>query len=195
MKRLKKIAVIIVTMMSLVFVCMPVAAASKGKVDKVIKTTTYKNNKEQCTILGQTADGKVLWQYKCAKHPAAELSGVSFTTYKNYVYLTDGRTFVKLNKQSGKRLIKKKNIFPEIQGSAKMYVDKKGSLYVTGYYNDTIYKISPKGKMVWSRRVKSECYWPIKIKYSKNKITVYYDGNNSPNVVINARNGKIIKYI
>lgn len=194
MKSLKRVIAVLVIMLTLGLACMPAAAASKEKAAKISKTATYRNNKEQCTIWGKTAAGKVVWKYKCTKRRAAELSGVSFITYKNYVYLIDGRTFIKLNKQNGKKLLTKKNLFPEIQGSAAMCVDKNGNLYVTGFYSDTIYKISPKGKMIWSRRVKNECYWPSKIKYSKNKLTVCYDGNNSPDVVINANSGRIIKY-
>lgn len=194
MKSLKKVVVILVVMMNLVSSCMPAAAASKEKVANVTKKTTYSNRKEQCTIVGKSAAGKTIWKYKCAKHPAAELSGVSFTTYKNYVYLLDGRAFVKLDKQTGKKLLKKKNLFPETQGSAVTCVDNQGNLYLTGYYSNTVYKVSPEGKLVWSRKVKSSCYWPSKIKYSKNKLTVSYDSNGSPKAVINAKNGKLIKY-
>ena len=149
MKNRKKFAALLIIALTLIFACVPAAAASKAKVAKVVKKTTYSHNKEQCTILGKTSAGKVVWKYKCTKHTATELSGVSFTTDKKYVYLIDGRTFIKLNQQTGKKVLKKKNLFPEAQGSAVMCVDGSGNLYVTGFYSNTVYKVSPKAKLVW----------------------------------------------
>lgn len=46
-----------------------------------------------------------------------------------------------------------------------------------------------------NRKVKSACCWPYKMKLSGNSLLIYYSGEKSPNVVLNAKTGKIVHYI
>lgn len=197
MRKLKRIAVCLLAAMCMVCMCVPVTAEAKAKVAKVDKTMKYKGDKERFTLFGVTGSGKKVWRYKCGWNLATELNSVSYKVSGDSVYVIDGRTFVRLSLQKGKALAKKKNFFPEEDApySAAMYIDKKGYLYATGYYGDRIYKISPKGKLVWEKTVRSDCAWPTEIKASGNKMTIYYEGAGSPDVVINMKTGKIIKYI
>ena len=178
----------------IICVCMPVSAQAKAKVTRVVLDKKYSNNYEICTLLGQTGDGKTVWKYKCGKNLATELTSVSFKQYGGYVYVIDGKKFLKLKLQTGKKAVVNKKAFGEGEYSATMYIDGKGNLYASGYYSDTIYKISPKGKCLWKTKVKDACCWPYKMECSGNRLTVLYEGWGSPDVVLKTSNGKIIKY-
>ena len=175
-------------------VCMSMPVSAQAKVTKVVLDKKYSSNYEVCTLLGQTRDGKTVWKYKCGKNRATELTSVSFKQSGNYVYVIDGKSFLKLKLQTGKKAAVNKKAFAEATYSATMYIDGSGNLYASGYYSDMIYKLSPKGKRLWQTKVKESCYWPYKMKCSGNRLKVFYEGEGSPDVVLKTSNGKIIKY-
>ena len=187
------IAVLLLTVCT-ICACILVTAQAKEKVTGVVRSVEYKGNREYCTLFGLTEKGKKVWSYKCSEAPAAELFHVSYMIYVDDVYVIDGKDFIKLKLQNGKKVLTKKNAFSEVPGGAVMTADKTGNLYATGYYSDLIFKISPKGKCLWKTKVKSDCYWPVKIRCSGNKLSIDYEGEGSPGVLINAKSGKIIKY-
>ncbi len=174
-------------------------AAAQPKVTKVTQTRYDSNSptyKQYSVLRGKTAAGKTVWTYKSGKMPATELTSVSYKVYKNYVYVLDAsdRSFVKLHKQTGKVLLRKKNAFP-VSYSHTMLIDSQENLYTMGAYRDTVYKISKKGTLLWKRKIRDAYYWPYKMKHTTGTITVYFSGDPSYKAVdINARNGKIKRY-
>ena len=80
--------------------------------------------------------------------------------------------------------------------------DKNDNLYVTGYYDNYVYKVSTKGKILWKTNTsKANNYWPYKISISGNQMTILYEMNNNDDssekthkIVFNIKNGKILKY-
>lgn len=194
MKAFKTSAVSLLFLLCVTMACVTVQAKSSGKVTKVEKSTWYSDNMEYCTIEGKTSDGRTVWKYECAEHPATELSSVSYEVSKQNVYIIDGDAFIRLHKQTGKKRSEKKEAFPEMLGSAAMFVDSSGNLYVTGYYGDTVYKVNKKGKQLWASKVAENCFWPDKITCTGKKIKVHYTGEGSQDVVFSARNGKIVSY-
>lgn len=152
------------------------------------------------TIKGLDSKKKVVWKYVTNKHAATELD----STYcirrknKNKVYVFDGRKVVLLRKTDGKKLWTTK-----ASPAGHIYkFDSKENLYVTGCYDDNVYKISAKGKRVWKTNVsETKNYWPEKIKKSGNNVTITYkanekdaEGKNKHKVVFDAKTGKIIKH-
>ncbi len=193
MKVFKTGAISLLFLLCVIMSCTAVQAKSSDKVTKVTKSTRYSDNMEYCTIIGKNSNGKTVWKYKCAEHPATELSSVSYKVSKQNVYIIDGDTFIRLHKQTGKRRSKKKEAFPEILGSAAIYVDSSGNLYATGYYGDTVYKVNKKGKQLWASKTAENCFWPDKITSTEKGIKVHYTGEDSQDVVFDAENGEILQ--
>ncbi|HIQ98061.1 MAG TPA: PQQ-binding-like beta-propeller repeat protein [Candidatus Limivivens merdigallinarum] len=192
MRRVKKVLAVLLMVSCLLVSGITVSA--RAAVTKVTDVNNYKNGKQSMVIYGKTRTGKNVWKYKSKSYTATELSAVSYKVWKNRVYIVEGKTLTILNKQTGKALLKRKRVFSQNMGSAVMYIDKGGNLYTTGYYGDVIYKISPKGKVLWKRTVSSSCYWPTKIRISGNRLVVYYDGYRAPDAVLNKKSGKLINY-
>lgn len=190
MKR-KYIKLFLITLLMVFCIATPCYAA--GKVTKVTSKTFYPGNYKQYTIIyGKNNSGKIIWRYKSNKYTATELDAVSYTVQKDNVYILENNKFIRLNKQTGKCIVRK-NVKTSIWG-ATMKIDSKGSLYAQGYYGDTVYKFNKSGKILWKRKIKN-CYWPYKMSLSNNKLTVYYDGENKYyKAMLSASNGKVIKY-
>lgn len=74
--------------------------------------------------------------------------------------------------------------------------DKSDNLYVTGYYEDIIFKISRNGRILWKSRIDSyEYYWPMILKASGKKLTIRFafnEGRNKHRAVLSTQNGKLI---
>lgn len=201
MKKIKKIFVMMMLIvMAATTLTLPTQAAGKRKVVKVVYKREYKNNKEFMTVKGLDSKKKVVWKYTTKKHIATELD----STYcvrrknKNKVYIFDGRKIILKRKSDGKTLWTAK-----ASPAGHVYkFDKKENLYVTGYYDDNIYKISAKGKRVWRSNVsKTKNFWPNKISASEEKVTVLYDRNEKDTdygkkhkVIFSTKSGKILKY-
>ncbi len=192
MKAFKTGAVSLLFFLCVMMTCTAAQAKSSDKVTKVEKNTRYSDNMEYCTIVGKNSAGRTVWRYKCAGHPAAELSSVSYKVSKQNVYIIDGDTFIRLHKQTGKKRSKKKEAFPETLGSAAMFVDGSGNLYAAGYYGDTVYKVNKKGKQLWASKTAENCFWPDEITRTKKGIKVHYTGEGSQDVVFDAENGEIL---
>lgn len=169
--------------------------------DTVAKVTSkrYSNSKTQYSVIsGKTQAGKTVWKYTTSKFTATELDSASYKVRGSYVYLIDhtanNMLYIKLNKQTGKVVCRKKFSSSYNMGGAAMYVDSSGNLYSMGYYNDWIAKFSSKGKLLWKKKINSKYYWPSKMTASNNKLTVYFDGYYNGRVILNMKTGKILSY-
>ena len=172
---------------------------AKSKVTKVTITRSYPNDYEIATIRGIDKHKHTVWVYKTKKYPATELDCTGYMVHGNYVYVYEGNKLVALNKQTGKKLWTLKNV----NFSSSIYTfDKSNNLYIVGYYGNTLYKISTKGKVKWHKHLDStKCFWPYGIKISGSKIRVYFlnsedkDADGSYYVWLKCSNGKIIKLV
>lgn len=168
------------TMMMLVLLVLissiGVSAASVTKV--TYKRNTYANYKQSATIKGYTKSGKNVWTYKTSKQSATELDSARCITNSKYVFIIDNNKYVRLNKNTGKVLVKK--TLPRAIWGAIMKLDSSNNLYCIGYYSDTLYKIKPSGKVAWKQKFPSNCWWPYKIKVTKSKVSVKFDCAGNP---------------
>lgn len=183
---------------SLLIIFIPAQAAQQTAV--TIKSKTYyADNKEFMRVKGLDSNKKVVWKYVTKKYPATELSCTKCISRKDKVYVFENSKVIVFRKKDGKRLWTSE----KLSSAGHVYkFDKNNNLYVTGYYDQNIYKVSAKGKILWKRNIsKTENYWPYKITVSDNRITVLYEMNSKDSssdklhkVILNAKNGKILKY-
>lgn len=144
-------------------------------------------------LTGITEDGTKVWEYKTKKVVSTELESIAYKIVGNYVYVFEYGNFTKLKKDTGKVVVKKKNKVFKVAG-VTFNTDKNGNAYAQGYYSDVIFKVSPKGKVLWKKNMsKTGYYWAYKIKVGKKNIKVVYGGElGSGTITYNKKNGKII---
>ena len=199
MKRKKKTLLLTMLFLALaVLMTVPVQAA-KRTATKVTAKTSYKNDREFMTVQGLDKNKKVVWKYKTKKYPATELRQTKRVVRKNKVYVFENSKVIVFRKKDGKRLWTASKISPagHICG-----FDKNNNLYVTGYYDDWIYKVSAKGKILWKTNISTTGnYWPYKVSVSGNKVTIRYEMNSKDysyqkkhKVILDMRNGRLVKY-
>ena len=167
---------------------------SSKKVVKIKdKGICLKNAKGYHILTGITADGTKVWKYKTKKVTFTELDDIAYKIVGNYVYLFEYGNFVKIKKDTGKVVVKKKNKVFKV-GGVTFNTDKKGNAYAQGYYSNVVFKVSPKGKVLWKKDIsKTGYYWAYKIKIGKNAIKVVYCGDSgSGTITYSQKNGKII---
>ena len=197
-KSRKSLLTVLLFVMLSVIMTLPVQAA-KRSASTVTAKTAYKNSREFMTVQGLESNKKVVWKYVTKKYPATELRRTKCVVRKDKVYIFESSKVVALRKKDGKKLWTANKISP----AGHVYgFDKNNNLYVTGYYDNYIYKVSAKGKVLWKASITSTGnYWPYKITASGNKLTVSYEMNSKDyssqakhKVVLNTKNGKLIKY-
>ena len=193
MKKKKLVLAALLFMICMLFGTVPVSA--KTTVTKVTCTRVNKNNRQYFVMYGKTNTGRQVWKYTSKTYTATELNALSYQVHGNRIYIIEGRNLILLNKQTGKKTLTRNALFKNNKSGMVMYIDSAGNLYTTGYYERVIYKISSKGKLLWSKTVRSDCYWPYKMKISGNRLAVYYEGEGSPNVLLNKQTGKTIRYV
>ena len=183
---------------SLLSIFIPAQAAQQTAVT-VKSKTFYTDSKEFMTVKGLDSNKKVVWKYVTKKYPATELNCTKCISRKDKVYVFENSKVIVFRKKDGKRLWTSEKLSP----AGHVYrFDKNNNLYVTGYYDQYIYKVSAKGKILWKRNTsKTGNYWPCKITVSDNRITVLYEMNSKDfssdklhKVILNSKNGKILKY-
>ena len=183
---------------SILIISVPAQAAGPEATTVKFKTS-YTNSKERMIVRGLDANKQAVWKYVTKKYTATELPKTKYIVRKDKVYIFDNSKIVVLRKKDGKQLWTAKKVSP---AGHLCKFDKNGNLYVTGYYDQTVYKVSKKGKILWKTNIsKTGNYWPYKITVSRNKITVLYEcspddysSDKTHKIVFNSKNGKIIKY-
>ena len=197
----KKIRQILLTLLLFVFsiliISIPTQAA-KPAATTVKSKTSYANSKESMTVRGLDAKKKVVWKYVTKKYTATELPRTKCIVRKDKVYVFESSKIVVLRKKDGKQLWTAKKV--SAAGHLCKF-DKNDNLYVTGYYDNYVYKVSTKGKILWKTNAsKANNYWQYKISISGNQMTILYEMNNNDSsekthkIVFNIKNGKILKY-
>ncbi|MDO5547638.1 MAG: hypothetical protein Q4F79_04045 [Eubacteriales bacterium] len=183
----------VVLLTALLALCLMVTA-SAATASKVINKHTYSNGKESVTIWGKTKSGKTVWKYRSGKYTAAQCAIVTVRTKGNYVYVLEGRKYIRLSKKTGKILVKK-TIHPKNGGwgGPVTLISSAGDLYAMNYLDTVVYRISKNGKIKWKRDLKDPCYWAYRMKLSNNTLTVYGESPNGWKATLNATNGTIKK--
>lgn len=152
-----------------------VTAEAKSSVKSVKLLTSYKNSKEYCKVQGLNASGKAVWSYKCSTAPAAQCCHVSLAANATYTYVVDGRTWIRINTQTGKVVKKKKNLFPYDLCSVAQYIDGSGNLYTMGYLDTVAYKLDKNGKILWKTDLGDKAVWPKSIEKDGKKIKIGFE--------------------
>lgn len=144
---------------SLLIIFIPAQAAQQTAV--TIKSKTYyADNKEFMRVKGLDSNKKVVWKYVTKKYPATELSCTKCISRKDKVYVFENSKVIVFRKKDGKRLWTS----AKLSSAGHVYkFDKNNNLYVTGYYDQNIYKIFTK----YLQKVK---YYGREI-YPKQRIT------------------------
>ena len=183
---------------SILIISVPAQAAGPEATTVKFKTS-YTNSKERMIVRGLDANKQAVWKYVTKKYTATELPKTKCIIRKDKVYIFDNSKIVVLRKKDGKKLWTVKKVSP---AGHLCKFDKNDNLYVTGYYDNYVYKISTKGKILWKTNTsKANNYWPYKINISGNQMTILYEMNNNDDssekthkIVFNIKNGKILKY-
>lgn len=169
------------------------AQAAKRKAVKVQSKITRSNGRVSMTVRGLDSKGKQVWRHKTRKLPATELEMVKCVVRKQKVYIFADSKLTVLRKTDGKKLWILNNISP---AGYVLTFDKSDNLYVTGYYEDIIFKISRNGRILWKSRIDSyEYYWPMILKVSGKKLTIRFafnEGRNKHRAVLSTQTGKLI---
>ena len=173
-----------------------IITASAATASKVTYKRTYTNSKESVTIWGKTSSGKTVWTYRSASYTAAQCNAVTVKSKGSYVYVLEGRKYVRLSKKTGK-VLAKKNVLPSgwHWGSPVVVISSNGNLYAMGYLDSTVYRISKSGTVAWKTKIKDSCYWPAKMKLTSGSLTIYFEmptGNRR--AVLSPSTGKVKKY-
>ncbi len=169
--------------------------AAKNRAVKVKYKIYIENSKEIMVVKGLNSKNEVVWKYRTPKLVAGELGATKCVQRKkqNRVYVFEGKKVVVFRLSDGKKLW-------TARGSECGYVynfDEQNNLYVTGYYDQTVYKISPNGKQIWKKSLwGTDYYWAVKILIrKKNIIILYSNGNFDGKVFFSRKTGKIQKVI
>ena len=172
----------------------PVQAAKRKAVKVQSKITRVSNRMyTTMTVRGLDSKGKQVWRYKTGKNPITELDMVKCVVRKQKVYIFSGSKLTVLRKTDGKKLWTLNNISP---AGYVLTFDKSDNLYVTGYYEDIIFKISRNGRILWKSKIDSySYYWPMELKVSGKKLTIRFafnEGRNKHKAVLSTQTGKLI---
>lgn len=197
-KRSKLMMGMFFLLLTLALGVVPVQAA-KRKAVKVQSKITRSSSKMSMTVRGLDSKGKQVWRHKTGKYPATELDMVRCVVRKQKVYIFAGSKLTVLRKTDGKKLWTVNNISP---AGYMLTFDKSDNLYVTGYYEDIIFKISRNGRILWKTDIsKTGNYWPHNLKVSGSKLTIPYGACTKPpynnrkhRVILSTKTGKIISY-
>ena len=191
-KRSRMMMGMLFLLLTLTLGVVPVQAA-KRKAVKLQSKITRSNGRVSMTVRGLDSKGKQVWRHKTRKYPATELEMVKCVVRKQKVYIFAGSKLTVLRKTDGKKLWTVNNI--SLAGYVLTF-DKSDNLYVTGYYEDIIFKISRNGHILWKSRIDSyEYYWPMILKVSGKKLTIRFafnEGRNKHRAVLSTQTGNLI---
>lgn len=170
--------------------------AAKNRAVKV-KYKAYIENGlyERMLVKGLNSKNEVVWKYRTPKIGATELDATKCVQRKkqNRVYVFEDDRVVVFRLSDGKKLWT-----AEVSRKGHVYnFDEQNNLYVTGYYDQTVYKISPNGKQIWKNSLQgTDYYWAYKILIRKKNIIILYGNDNfDGKVFFSRKTGKIQKVI
>ena len=187
--------------------CFTAKAQEKGiyasqKAVKVMKH--YKIGKVRAShlvISGYNKKNKKIWSHKAKAKEEYQVYLATYKKRKNKVYLFDGKNLKIYRLSNGKKL---KQFKIPIAAGHNIAFDSKDNLYLSGYFNDDVYKIDAKGKIIWKSSAKefglADAYG---LKYKKGVVTQYYEVSPTSDgldidknyyACFNAADGTIVDY-
>ena len=185
-----------ILLLTMLLVSTMIITASAATASKVTYKRSIASGKESVTIWGKTSSGKTVWTYRRASYTAAQCNAVTVKTKGSYVYVLEGRKYVRLSKKTGK-VLAKKNVLPSgwSWGSPTVVISSNGNLYAMGYLDSTVYRISKSGTVAWKTKIKDSCYWPAKMKLTNSSLTIYFETPTGYcRAVLSPSTGKVKKY-
>ena len=172
---------------------------AKAKAVKV--KTSYKrkkNGNSYMVITGYTKKNKKVWSHTATSYTIAQAEAATYKKRKNKVYFFDRKKLKIYRLSNGKKI---RQIKIPIGAGHDCAFDSKNNMYLTGYLYDDIYKIDPRGKILWKSSFKElgvgDAYGT---SYKKGIVTVYFESSQLGEldidrnyyVRLDASNGKVI---
>lgn len=151
--------------------------AAKNRAVKVKYKIYIENSKEIMVVKGLNSKNEVVWKYRTPKFVAGELDATKCVQRKkqNRVYVFEYNRVVVFRLSDGKKLWTAR----ASQRGQFYNFDEQNNLYVTGYYDQAVYKISPNGKQIWKNSLQgTDYYWAYKILIRKKNIIILYGNDN-----------------
>lgn len=176
LKKFKPALVLCLAVMLACVMSTPMIASAAAKAVKV-KATRTSGSTEQMTVKGLTKSNKVVWKYTTKKYSAVELNRTKCKVHGTKVYIFDGSSLRIVKKSTGAKVSVTKDI---TSAGHVVGFDASGNIYVTGYYDTVLYKIAPKGGMLWkSDYSNTGKEWAKKITATATTVTVTCDSSDS----------------
>ena len=204
MKKMKYI--LLIAMLSAGF-CFTAKAQEKGNYasQKAVKVKKHykiwKDRASHLVISGYNKKNKKIWSHKAKAKEEYQVYLATYKKRKNKVYLFDGKNLKIYRLSNGKKL---KQFKIPIAAGHNIAFDSKDNLYLSGYFNDDVYKIDAKGKIIWKSSAKefglADAYG---LKYKKGVVTQYYEVSPTSDgldidknyyACFNAADGTIVDY-
>ena len=198
--------ILLIAMLSAGF-CFTAKAQEKGiyASQKAVKVKKhYKIGKDRAShrvISGYNKKNKKIWSHKAKAKEEYQVYLATYKKRKNKVYLFDGKNLKIYRLSNGKKL---KQFKIPIAAGHNIAFDSKDNLYLSGYFNDDVYKIDAKGKIIWKSSAKefglADAYG---LKYKKGVVTQYYEVSPTSDgldidknyyACFNAADGTIVDY-
>lgn len=191
----KKVLLGILLSLIAVFAFTIQASAAQKTVTKVERRnfTASGSYKHYAKFYGYTKSGQLVWTHKTSAYPLTELSSTEENqkpiVRNNLVYYSNNNRLIALNKNTGKIAWKTpKYSVGVISGHC---FDKKGNIYICGYYGPDLVKVNKKGKVLWKREhVNARYYWAYQVKVKNNYLILTY-GADSKNYHVSKKQIKV----
>ena len=123
----------------------------------------------QVTFAGKDDAGNIIWKYQTEVCPTTELECADLLgLHGERVYLTDNAVLVCLDANTGKELWRGGSF-----GSPSCAFDPNGSIYICGYYGDSLYKYDKDGRFCFSSSLNNGG-WPSSVTLTGNDVKVVF---------------------
>ena len=136
-------------------------------VTKVKLLTETVDDYELNTVVGYDASGDEIWTYDAEGGLAGEQRYVKISVGKDYVYVIGMTNYIRLEKQTGKRLTRAKI---GLDGTPMIFMDEEESMYIIGAQDDDLYKIRKSGSLAWKVKLDPDFMWPSDLKEDQSGV-------------------------
>lgn len=157
--------------------------STNGKVVNVQLQTGTLNYDEYAILHAYDEKGNEVWKYTTEFYAMTELERIqlledSYADDAEHVYIVEGGTIVKINKQTGDVIWKNS----DFGGASVTYTfDEEDNLYIAGYYGPNLCVINKDGKTI--KKLENfpdeDYYWPTEMWFvsDSSKLMIKFEGN------------------
>ena len=153
---------------------------------------SIENGQEKGYVFCYNSKGKLKWIYETGKYESTELFRVTdIGRFQDRYYICEGGTIVALSVETGKPLWKNGEFAGSNADGAAVF-DKKGTLFISGYYGPDLFIVSGSGKtLLRMDSFGDEYIWPYSLTLREDDtIDILFGMNeNSLNVDVSAYTG------